>query len=106
MTNQKTRSLAELVSASDLIEDLQSYMYARQNRIDPRGLSDVHQEANARRDDLCELLNEKLDTQGQQVLRDLCDTYTTRAVVDVELYYRRGFSDGMMTILQSVMLTA
>lgn len=104
--SKKTAGLAELVSSSDLLEDLQDFMLARQGRVDPRGLSDVHADLDERRDDLVTLLEQTLDEHGKQVLRDLNDTYTARGAADIDLYYRCGFADGISTVLQSILLSA
>ena len=107
MTKHKTvAGLAELVSASDLLEDLQDFMLARQGRVDPKQLSDVHADLDERRDDVVMVLEQTLDEQGKQALRDLLDALTSRGAADIDLYYRCGFADGIMTMLQSIMLTA
>ena len=44
-----------------------------------------------------------LPNEAADKLNELCDTYTEMAAMITELYYRQGFSDGVMVIMQAIM---
>ena len=89
--------------AGDFMMDLHDFMYARMERVDPDKMSREFGRLKEEADLIFDLIKEVLPEEMSGKLIDLCDAYTGMGAAVSELYYRRGFSDGVMVVLQAMM---
>ena len=91
--------------AGDFMMDLHDFMYARLERLDPLKTSREYSRLHEKAEFLITQIRTALPEFNAK-LNDLCDTYTGMGAQVSELYYRRGFSDGVMIIIQALVASA
>lgn len=84
-------------------EDLQNFMYARLDRVDPRRESGKYAEVDDLAERLQEVIESVLGEEDRNKMFELIDLQSVRDEMLTEMYYRRGFEDGVRVILGVMM---
>ena len=89
--------------SGEFVLDLHDFWYARMERLNPCNASPEYESLEDLRECLFEQVRAALpDKLGEKLIK-LSDTHTAMGAMATELYYRQGFSDGVMMILQAMM---
>ena len=89
--------------SGDFVMDLHGFWYTRMDRLNPREASPKYAGLEEEVKHLYDRIKVALPNEAAEKLNELCDTYTEMAAMITELYYRQGFSDGVMVIMQAIM---
>jgi len=90
----------------DFMTDLHAFMCARMERVDPGKASGEFARLEEKARSLYGEVKAALPGEVADRLNELCDAYSGMGAEVSDLYYRRGFSDGVMIVLQALMMSA
>jgi len=95
---------AKSLLTGEFQDDLLQFMCTRLDRADPRRESSKYAETDDLAEQLIMLLEPYLPEETRGKLNELVDVQSNKDAMLTEFYYRHGFSDGVMMVVQAMMM--